>query len=398
MQRSLCILALIVLALPAWPAKKISVAELTTMLKSMQDQKRSDTEVASALRQVQLSEELTRSTMNGLANYAPGPLTTEQIYVLEARSATLAPPATDIPSAPAADATTQRAILDKAAEYATKTYARLPELTATKTTLRFQDNVEAAAPSSGLRGGATDVSVGSTFVSPFQFVHYINSTDSVYSSERGIEKLRDDKTKWGANKMIALQAPDPSLGNVFQEAQLVGAISWLRWENINGKPAAVFSFQVPKKKSHLNVNICCFPDIDQAGVARFSSAAVAGLQGGSGGSRGNFQTTTDWRNFKSDGVPYHGEFFIDPDSGIVVRMITQAEFKPTEVVHQLDTRVDYAPVKVGSNIMILPIKTVIDNEVVPNGDSEAAGKFSTRCTLFTIEYKDYQLADATAHK
>jgi len=398
MKRCVCILAMAVFALPAWPAKKVTVVELTDMLKSMRDQKKSDSEVANELKQVQLSEQLTRSAMNGLAEYAPGPLTTEQVYVLEARSAILAPPAADIPTTPAPDAAAQKAILDKAAEYVTKTYEQLAALTATKTTLRFQDNVEAAAASSGMKGSASDVSVGSGFVSPFQYVHYINSTDSVYSSDRGIEKLPVDKTKWGANKMIALEEPDPSLGVLFPEAQSNGGISWLRWETVNGKTAAVFSYQVPKKKSHFNVNICCFPNVDQTGDAHFSSAAVAGLQGGSGGAKGNFQTTTDWRNFKANGVPYHGEFFIDPDTGIVVRMIAQVDFKPTEVVHQEDTRVDYGPEKVGDKTLVLPMRTVILTEVVPNGDSQAAGKFSTRDTFFTIEYKDYQLAGAAGQR
>jgi hypothetical protein len=395
MKRFGCILALIFMVLPAWSAKKVTVAELTDMLKSMQQDKKSDQEVADALKQVQLSEELTRNTMNGLANYASGPLTTEQIYVLEARSAMLAPPATDIPATPAPDAAAQKAILDKAADYAAKTYAQLPAVTATKTTLRFQDNVEATPASSGMHGSATDVSVAGS-VNPFQYVHYINSTESTYSSVRGVEKLPQDKTRWGANKMNALQEPDPNIGSVFQEAQVGGAITWQRWEQINGKPAAVFAFQVPKKKSHFALNICCFPDVEQAGTARLTSGTVqlGGPAGSAGGAKDTFQTTTDWHNYKANGVPYHGEFFIDPDTGTVVRMITQAELKPSEVVHQQDTRVDYGPVTVGGKSLVLPVKTVTNIEVVPNGDSQAAGRYSTRCTLFSIDFKDYQLAGA----
>jgi len=392
MKRFICILALAISALPAWSAKKITIAELTDMLKTMHEQQKTDADVAAALKQIQLSELLDRNTMNSFGEYAPGPLSTEQIYVLEARSATMPPPAADLPTTPAPDAAAQKAILDRAAAYGAKTWAQLPALTATKTTLRFQDNVEAAAPSSGMAGSAKEVSVGSSFVSPFQAVHYINSTESVYSSDHGMERLPEDKTRWGANKMIALQEPDPSLATVLQDAQTGGTISWLRWENVNGKPAAVFSFQVPKKKSHLNANVCCFPKVDQTGVVRFSSSSVAGLQGGSGGATGNFQTNTDFsERFKANGVPYHGELFIDPDTGIVVRMITQLELKPTDVVHQQDTRIDYAPTKVGDKELVLPMKTVINTEVVPNGDSQSAGKFSTRSTLFAIEYKNYQV-------
>lgn len=392
MKRFVCILALAVSALPAWSAKKISVADLTDMLKSMHDQQKTDADVAAALKQVQLTELLSRDTMNSYTAYSPGPLTNEQIYVLEARSAVLPPPAADLPKTAAPDPAAQKAILDKASAYASKTWAQIPALTGTKTTLRFQDNVEAVGSSSGLSGSAKEVATGSSFVNPYQFVHYINSTESAYSLDHGIEKLPEDKTKWGANRMIAIQEPDPSLATVFGDAQNGGTISFLRWEEVNGKPAAVFAYQVPKKKSHLNTNVCCFPNVDQTGVARFSSAAIAGPTGGSGGASGNFQTNTDYSNhYKANGVPYHGELFIDPDTGIVVRLITQLELKQTDVVHQLDTRIDYAPAKVGDKDLVLPMKTVVNTEVVPNGDSQSAGKFTTRCTLFTSEYKDFKL-------
>jgi hypothetical protein len=383
-------------AMPAWGAKKITVAELKDTLVSMHKDSKSDADVANALKQVELSEQLTRSAMNGMVENVPGPLSTEQIYVLEARSAFLAPPATDLPATAAPDAAAQKAILDKAADYVSKTYEQLPAIAVTKTTLRFQDNVEAAASSSGLAGGAKDVSVGSGIVNPFQFIHYINSTDTQIASEHGAEKppAGKDKTPWGANRMIALQEPDPSLGAVFQEAQSAGDIKFQRWELVNGKQAAVYSFDVSKKKAHFEVNVCCFPDVEQAGKVAFTSASgfgsgqPGGSAGGAGGASGNLQTSTSWHPYKSN-VPYHGEFFIDPDTGIVVRLITQAELKSTEVVHQDDTRIDYGPVTVGGKTLVLPMKTVILTEVVPNGDSGAAGAFSLRKTFFTSEYKNY---------
>lgn len=380
-------------AMPAWCAKKITVAELKQTLSAMHQDKKGDADVANALKQVELSEELTRETMNSLVADVPGPLSTEQIYVLEARSATLPPPAADIPTAAAPDAAAQKAMLDKAADYVSKTYEQLPGLTATKTTIRFQDNVEAAAPSSGIHGSATDVTTGSGFVSPYQFIHYINSTDSHVASDHGAEKMpsEKDKTPWGANKMIALQMPDPSLGTVFQEAQSAGTIKFARWETVNGKQTAVFSYDVPKKKGRFPVNVCCFPDVDQTGVANFQSAALGGARGGGGGgASGNFQTNTNWNDYKTT-VPYHGEFFIDPSSGMVVRMITQAELKPSEVVHQVDERVDYGPVNAGGKTLVVPVRTIVNTEVVPNGDSGAAGRYSIRRTLFTSEYKNYQI-------
>ena len=385
---------LVVLALaastPAWCAKKITVAELKEMLATMHKDGKSDDDVAAALKQVELSEQLTRATMNNMVGDVPGQRSTEQIYVLEAKSAMLPPPASDIPTAAAPDAAAQKAMLDKAADYVSKTYAQLPGLTATKTTLRFQDNVEAAAASSGMQGGASEVTVGSGFVNPYQFIHYINSTDTQIASEHGAEKApsEKDKTPWGANKMIALEEPNPSLSTVFEEAQAAGTLKWLRWELLNGKQVGVYSFEVPKKKAHMAVNVCCFPDVEQAGRVNFSSASTSALTGGSGGATGNFQTATNWHNYKTN-TPYHGEFFVDPDTGVIVRMITMAELKPSDVVHQVDTRVDYGPVTISGKPLVLPVKTVVVTEVVPNGDSGSAGKFSTRTTLFTSEYKNY---------
>ncbi len=393
---SALIVALLLATTPAWCAKKITVDQLQEMLRSMQQDRKSDEDVATALKQIELSQELTRAQMNGLVSLVPGPRSTEQIYVLEARSAMLQPPDADLPSAPAPDDAAQQSILDKAAGYVTSTYQQLPGLAATRTTLRFQDNVEAVSSASGTQGGAKAAVTSSGFSNPAAFVHYINSTESQILSEHGADKLptEKDNIRWGANSMIALEEPDPSLGLVFREARQAGTIKWLRWQLLSGKQAAVFSFEVPEKKSKMAVNVCCFPRVTQSGVATFYTAITASSLGGGsngpgGGVTGDFQTNTDWHNYKST-VPYHGQFFVDPSSGIVLRMITQDEFKASDVVHELDTRIDYGAVRVGARVLIAPVKTFINTLVVPNGDS-GAGTYTTRRTLFISEYKDYRL-------
>jgi len=393
MKRFALLAVFLLLPLSCWSAaKKITVAELQDMLQSLHRDNKGDAEVSTALKQVVLSEQLTRTVMNSLVDFVPGQLSTEQIYVLEARSATLAPPAGDIPATPAPDSAAQQALLAKAATYASTTYQQLPALTAVRTTLRFQDNMEALAGSSGMQGSAKDASQTAIGVSPNHFVRYINASDAAIELERGVERLPEDKTRWGANRMIAIMTPYPGLSQVFQEATEAGTVKWLRWELVNGKPAAVFSYEVPKKKAHVAVNVCCFPEIDQAGTARFSSAAVAGAQGsGSGGAKGDFQTNTDWHPYKQNNLPYHGELFIDPDNGIVVRMIAQMEPKNSDVVHQDEMRIDYGPVTVGDKALVLPVRAVAITQVVVNGEASAGG-YSERCTLFTTEYKNYQQA------
>ncbi len=399
MKRFGWILVLLMAASPAWAARTVTVKQLNDLLVSLQQSKKTDAEVAAELKQIVLSEELTRAAMNALVQYVPGPLSTEQIYVLEARSAMLAPPAADLPSTPAPDAVAQKAILDKATDYANKTYGQLPPLTATKTTLRFQDNIEAAAASSGLHSSATDISIGNNAVLASQFVHYINSTERPVELVNGGEKVDPgkDKGQWGQNGQIALLGQGPVLNTVLDEALASGKISWLRWETVNTHQTAVFSFSVDKKKTHYAVNYCCFPDVDQTGVANFSGQNGAGAPKGSpgapGGAKGNFQTNTSWKNYKAT-VPYHGELFVDLDTGIVVRLITVAEFKSSDVVHQEDQRIDYGPVAVDGKTLVLPGKTVVNTEVASNGESAAAGKYNTRHTLLTAEYKDYKPAGA----
>ncbi len=396
MKQALWVFVIFCAATQLWATKAITVGQLEDMLRSMQQEKKSDAEIADALKQVQLSEELTVNTMNGLVQYVPGRLTTEQIYVLAARSADLAPPAADLPSTPAPDAAAQKTILDKTASYVANVYEKMPALTATKTTLRFQDNVEAVVSSSGVKGSVTDVVTDPGFSNAASFIHFINSTEMHITYNHGAEKLPADKdtTPWGANRMIAVEEPDPDLGAVLQQAQGAGGLQWLRWELVNGKQVAVFSFSVPKKKTRLAVNVCCFPDVIQTGVARFytsMSAPILAGGGNGGGVAGNMQTNTDWHNFKTV-APFHGRLFIEPETGIVVRMITEPELKPGEVVHQLDTRIDYGPVQMGPSTWIVPVRTVVNTVVVPNGDSQA-GSYSTRCTLFSSEYKDYRLAE-----
>jgi len=385
------------MAAPAWSAsKKITAQELKDMLTQLQQQKKNDDEVATALKQVEMSEQLTPEMLNSLGSLLPGQQSLAQVYILEARGAMLPPPPSNIPTDAAPDADGQKALLDKAADYVSKTYSQLPDLTATKTTLRFQDSMDTVAASSGMKGSATEVVTGSGFSNSPQFFRFINSADSAAQSDKGVEKMptAKDPTPWGRNGYIALQEQGPVLGNVMNEAQAAGRITWLRWELVNGKKTAVFSFVVDKKKSRYAVNYCCFPDTEEAGLMSYSGPKAAGSAPPSltPSAHGNFQTNTNWKPFKAT-VSYHGELFINAETGIVVRLIQDGEFKPTEVVHQEDTRIDWGPVAVGDKTLVLPVKEFVNTEVVPAGE-DVSGKYSVRHTLFYSENKNYQLTGA----
>ena len=377
------ILVFLVAASPAWAVKKITVQQLKDLLVSQQQARKTDAEVAVELKQVELSEELTSSMIGTMLEYLPGPLTTEQISILEARSAVLAPPPSDLPTTPAPDAAAQKALLDKTVDYAEKTYAQLPHLTATKETLRYQDDTQppVAGSNKDLSASWEDPNQGTVN----KFIHFIAFTETPVESRNGAEIASrvKDKTPWGANGRIVLYGPGPVLGAIVQEAQAAGKLTWLRWETVNGQRTAVFSFAVDKKKSHYAVDYCCFPDTDRVGGV---NSVIANTT----------QIYSNWKDVKAT-APYHGELFVDPDTGVVVRLVIKADFKPSDVVHQEDTRIDYSLVTVGGNPLMLPVRTIVDTEVVPVGD-DSSSKFSIRHTLFTTLYKNYQLADATVPK
>ncbi|WP_263353843.1 hypothetical protein [Acidicapsa acidisoli] len=399
MNRFRWILVLLAMAAPAWSAsnKKISVQDLNDLLTSLQDAKKSDEDVAAQLKQVELTEELTSTTMNTFTDRIPGPLSTEQLYVLEARSAALPPPASDLPAAPAPDAAAQQAMLAKAAEFATKTYPQLPHLTATKLTGRFQDGVEAIHTYTGANHNLSQ-SDDPLWEQTRLYVRLLGTHTETIESENGIEKIpaTKEKPQWGPNGQVASLGPALTLNTVVQEAMANGSPKFLRWEKVNGNQTAVFSFAIDKKKTHFAVNYCCFPNTDTAGLINYGSGAGSSPSTGGGATGSNFQSVSDWKPFKAN-VGYHGEIFLDPDSGTVVRTITMASFKPSDFVHSETIRTDFAPRPVGDKTLIVPVRSFTISEVVPNGDSFAA-HYSVRHQMVTQDYKDYQLAGATAQK
>jgi len=378
--------------------KKMTVGALQDMLTGLHSSQKSDEDVATQLKQIELTEELTATAMNSMVGLIPGPLSTEQMYVLEARSSMLAPPDTDLPKTQAPDAAAQQATLAKAADFASKTYPQLPHLTASKMSARFQDGVEAPPTYSGMHTGMGNGN-DPIFNQASLYVRLMNTHTSETQSDKGIERIAADKTQWGSNGMVASVGPVLALNTAVQELMANGSPKWLRWETIGGKQIAVYSFAVDKKKTHFSINYCCFPDTDTVGTAHYSSAAAGpgGAATGASGTHtpgGNMQNSVDWKNFKTNSG-YHGELFVDPDSGTIVRLITEAEFKTTDFVHYEDIRTDYASMPIGGKNMVVPIRSFTIAELVPNGDSNAAHQ-TVRHQFITQNYKDYQAAVPTA--
>jgi hypothetical protein len=152
---------------------------------------------------------------------------------------------------------------------------------------------------------------------------------------------------------------------------------------IDGKKTAVFAFVVGKKQSHYKLNYCCFPVMENVGSsgAVNQSAMMPTVAAQPGG------TSTSFKPFTA-APGYHGELFVDPETGIIVRLVTKADLKNTDPVQQEDIRVDYGPVDINGKQFIVPISSDILTEVAPYGDSYV--KYSTRRTLFDVTYQNYR--------
>jgi hypothetical protein len=354
------------------------------VLTGLHHSQKSDEQVANELKQIELTEELTPAGMNSVVNLIDGPLSTEQMYVLEARSSMLAPPDTDLPKTAPPDAAAQQALLAKAQDYAAKTYPQLPRLTATRLIARFQDGVETIESFSG----ASVKAVSDNDLLWQQIRHYVrlmNTHSDTVEIDNGIQKPGGkDTTPWGRNNLVNSMLPFLPLNLLTSEAVSSGNPKFLRWETITG---AVFAFAVDKKKSHYAINYCCFPDTSSVGNVLYNGSAAHPVD------NGNIANVSDWKPFNAKSG-YHGELFLNPDSGVVLRTIVEAEFKPSDFVHYENIRIDYAPMPIGGNNLYVPVRSFTIAEIVPNGDSFAS-RYAARHQFVTQDYKDFQAAGAT---
>jgi hypothetical protein len=350
----------LMMAVPAWAANDtITVQQLKDLLVSLKQAHKADKAVADKLMELDLSEELTAAVESDLLFASPGPLTSEQINVMEVRSSMLTPPTSDLPNLPAPDAATQKAILEKAIEVATKNDLQNPNLVANKGVSRYGN-----------------VNVFNNWKVGTQRVyrpddHTIMRLKARFSEtikiEAGVESVTSSKDDPRLRRIN--QTPEggvrPSQNQMLRGANENGNVQWLRWESINGVRTAVFSFSVDKKQALYSVDYCCFLKTDGAGYI--------------------------WVPFKKT-LGLHGEFFIDPETGNMKRIIMLVEFSPTDYVEREDTRIDFDAVVVDGKSCFVPVRSIRKSEVSSLGDLPT-GYLKVR-TILVSSYADYHISGA----
>jgi VWFA-related protein len=297
-------------------AKHITVEQLEQALTAAQG--KPDAEVARQLSDLELTERLSPTKLAHWQAALPGEKTRLALVALADASEFFDPPPAEIPSAPAPDIAAQRKILSLTVSYVSKAIPQLPNFMATRVTTRFEDTPLLQ------RSGLPTV--------PYQPLHPIGSSSAMVLYRDGREIVDTSAVKdQKPGGLTARGVFGPILGIVLLDAAQ-SKLAWSHWEQGASGLQAVFSYSVPKEKSHYTVDYCCVADRSATRVAdlhRFSEIAA-----------------------------YHGEMTIDPATGTILRLVLLAEMKGDSPVPWSGIVVEYGPVEIAGKTYICPLRSV----------------------------------------
>jgi len=300
-------------------AQKVTVAQLEQVLAAANG--KPDGEVAQRLAGFVLVERLNALTLANLKAQLPGDKARQALMILADESAFLVPPAADLPAKPAPDATAQRQMMASVVSYVTKTVHQLPNFSATRDTAQFEDRPQSS----------WDMAQPMHFVSQFASpVFYRDGQELVDTSAEKRKKRTAE-----AQGLASWGEFGPILSTVLLDAAQ-STLTWSHWERSAGGLEAIFSYEVPAKKSHYRVQFCCVTD---------DTIVAPGTQ------------PMNLRVFH-ELAAYHGEISVDPVTGAIHRVTVEAELAPGEPLTKASIMVEYGAVEIGGKSFICPLRSV----------------------------------------
>jgi VWFA-related protein len=316
MKRFAWILVVLMLASHAWAAKRVTVDQLEQILNA--SRYNTDAEVARHLSDLELTERMSSTRLARWKAALPGGQAQEALVALADASEFLDPPAAEIPATAPPDVTAQRRMLALTVNYVGKTIPLLPNFLATMVTTSFEDT-----PLQRYVDSPT---------TPFQPLHPIGNSSVTVSYRHGHEAVDTGAVKYKKPKGLTTWGVfGPILGTVLEDAAR-SKLAWSHWEQGSSGPLAVFSYSVPKEKSHYSVDFCCIAEQSPEGVAnQYPFSQI---------------------------VAYHGEMAVDPASGTILRLKLEADLKTSDPVARASIVVEYGTVEIGGNTYICPLKSI----------------------------------------
>ena len=241
MRNSIILLAMFSAAsLPALAAKPMTVEQLRQSLAAAQSEHRSDDAQAQQLGEVRLTARLTGAPLQQLIALSPGPKTTQALHAIAGTSAFLDPPANEILTKPAPTGPEQSAIFGLTLHYVVHTLPTLPNLLATRATEHYADSLRGLDQESVPRG---ELYWLGTHRAPISYRDGRETDDPTLVSTSSEKKDRPKGAKEPANAdpvggLSSWGEFGPILKVVLGDS-IKGKLTWARWEQENGKPAAV---------------------------------------------------------------------------------------------------------------------------------------------------------------
>jgi VWFA-related protein len=305
-------------ALPSFAAKRVTVDELAAAVAAMSG--KSDADVADHIAELELSERLSDAQYARLASTLPGAKSRQALQAIADVSAFQDPPATEIPARPTPTFAEQRQMMGQVVHFVSKVIPELPNFLATRTTLHFEDTPLLQRP-----GVGTSI--------PYEPLHEVGE-DTAKVTYRDGHEVVERVSQTNENPLTrGLQTEGifgAFLGRVLVDAAQ-STLKWGHWEK-GAHDEAVFVFEVPKVKSHYEVDYCC--------VTEQTATAAANV------------------HLYRKVVNYRGEMAIDPASGAILRLVVQAELDGKEPITQSAILVEYGPVEIGDKPYICPLRSV----------------------------------------
>jgi VWFA-related protein len=352
----------------AWPAmaeKTMSIEQVEELLFKLQG--KPDGKVAGELEDVQVSERVSPARLARWEADFPGKRTREELMKLADMTSFLNPPASDVLRDPPPDVETQQRMLALAVEYFRQTTARLPNFYATRETTHFEDTLSHRADysyvgskamgASGTLGGLTQTP-GMASTTEYRGLHSTGDFSMTVTYRDGHEVLNEDTEKREKEEEAGLGLTSsgefgPTLGAVIKDVAQTG-LSWLRWEKGDSEPAAVFRYEVPANQSHFRIGIT----VEGREQAIFPA--------------------------------YHGEIEIDPATGEILRLSEVADSAPPNQAMRAAIVVDYAPVKIGDQSYVCPVRGVAFSMVpVPGGGATDDSALPVQVNLNDVAFTRY---------
>jgi VWFA-related protein len=355
-------------SLPALAAKPMTAEQLQQALTAAQSEHRSDDAQARQLADARLTCRLTGATLQQLIALSPGPKTTQALHAIAGSSAFLDPAANEILKKPAPTGAEQSAIFGLTLHYAVHTLPALPNLLATRETEHYADTLRGLEKESVQRG---ELYWLGTHRAPISYRDGRETDDPTLIATASEKKDQAKAAREPADVdpvggLSSWGEFGPILKVVLGDS-IKGKLSWARWEQENGKPAAVLQFAVDRSISHYGMSYCCevLTENTNAGIMLVKHPV----------------------NLRQIG--YHGYLEVDPQTGTILRITIEADLKPEDFVQRASMMVEFGPVKIGDSVYVCPTRSVSISVSRTEFESHGQVESTNRLLLNDVEFTDY---------